>query len=115
VKLGLLAVCSGRFNVAPGSFLPPPRVHSSVVRLDRREWPGHTVEDLRRAAKAADAAFSQRRKTLRNSVAAPLGAPPAEIEAVLCEAGIDPGARAESLNVVAYLALGAALTAHGYL
>ena len=115
VKLRLLAEPAGRFAVAAGSFLPPPRVESAVVRLERRAWPGAAAGDVRRAGALADAAFGQRRKTLRNSLAAALGAVPAAVVSVLTEAGIDPSARAETLPVETFVILGGAFHAAGLL
>lgn len=108
VKLGLLARPVGRFAVPRSCFLPPPRVDSAVIRLDRTPQAGPRTLAAA-AARAADAAFSQRRKTLRNSLAAGLGIPVSEASAMLAEAGIDGGRRAETLGIDEYLALGAAL------
>lgn len=107
VKLALRARVTGRFSVAPGCFLPPPRVDSAVVRLEcaHRELPEHVVKS---ASRLADAAFSQRRKTLRNSLSAGLGLPTAEVERVLASAGLDPSRRAESLSPEQYIMLGRA-------
>jgi 16S rRNA (adenine1518-N6/adenine1519-N6)-dimethyltransferase len=115
VKLGLVAEAAGRFGVSRGSFLPPPRVDSAVVRLDRREWPGADAATIAAAGEAADAAFAQRRKTLRNSMASALGVPPDEVERALLACGIDPGARAEALDTPSYLLLGAEFAARGLL
>ncbi len=110
VKLGLLARPSGRFPVSRASFLPPPRVDSAVLRLDRLDR-GLAAGPLRDAAGAADAAFSQRRKTIRNSLAGRLSASHAEVEAALACAGVETGVRAETLDVEAYVRLGEALRA----
>jgi 16S rRNA (adenine1518-N6/adenine1519-N6)-dimethyltransferase len=116
VKLALRALPNGRFAVARNSFLPPPRVDSTVIRLDRRTWSDDVTEaDLVAAARAADAAFSQRRKTLRNAVSAALNAPSAAVEAALAAADIDPAARAETLEPERFIALGRALVAAGLL
>ena len=64
---------------------------------------------------AARAAFCQRRKTLRNSLAAGLGAAKAPTEAAIVAAGLDPGARAETLALADFAALGSALAAAGLL
>lgn len=108
VKLGLLARPVGRFAVPRSCFLPPPRVDSVVIRLDRVPQAGAPTL-IAAAARAADAAFTQRRKTLRNSFAAGLGISVSEASAMLAEAGIDGARRAETLGVDEYLALGAAL------
>jgi 16S rRNA (adenine1518-N6/adenine1519-N6)-dimethyltransferase len=55
------------FNVQPGSFLPRPDVTSSVIRFVLRERPAANVEPLM-FMKFVRAAFSQRRKILRNSL-----------------------------------------------
>lgn len=108
VKLGLLARPVGRFTVPRSCFLPPPRVDSAVIRLDRVPQAGAPTL-VAAAARAADAAFTQRRKTLRNSFAAGLRISVSEASAMLAEAGIDGARRAETLGFDEYLALGAAL------
>jgi 16S rRNA (adenine1518-N6/adenine1519-N6)-dimethyltransferase len=110
VKLRLLARPAGRFPVSRSCFLPPPRVDSAVLRLERRPL----AEDpavLGRAARAAEAAFAQRRKTIRNSLRASLGLDPAAIDAALEAAGIDGSARAETVAPSRYIALASALSA----
>lgn len=108
VKLGLLARPVGRFAVPRSCFLPPPRVDSAVIRLDRVPQTGSPAL-VAAAARAADAAFTQRRKTLRNSFAAGLGITVSEASAILAEAGIDGARRAETLAIDEYLAIGAVL------
>lgn len=112
VKLRLHAEPAGRFAVAPGCFLPPPRVTSTVLRLERVA-PLADAETLRRAARVADAAFAQRRKTVRNSLRAVLSAPAEQIDAALVSAGIDGSVRAETLQPAAFVALARALGPHG--
>jgi len=112
VKLGLYARAAGRFPVPRSCFLPPPRVDSSVITLVRHPTAADAVL-LASAARAADAAFSQRRKTLRNSFAAGLGISTTEATSLLEAAGIDSGARAETLDVDRFLRLGAVLHEHG--
>lgn len=108
VKLGLRARPVGRFPVPRTCFLPPPRVDSAVVALERRE---QDVEEvlLVYAARAADAAFCQRRKTLRNAMAAGLRTSAQEAVALLASAGIDPSLRAEDLGRDEFLSLGKVL------
>jgi 16S rRNA (adenine1518-N6/adenine1519-N6)-dimethyltransferase len=113
VKLGLLATPVARFKVSRGSFLPPPRVDSAVIRLERTTRSGVSAEELTRAARTADAAFCQRRKTLRNSLAAGLGVPAATVERTLTSEGFDPSRRAETLSVDDYIRLGSVLHAQG--
>jgi len=87
-------------EVAPESFYPAPKVISAVVRLQPHEKKPVDV-DLRALERVVAAAFSQRRKTLRNSLATLLTAE--EIE----QAGIAPGARAETLDIHAFARLAA--------
>ena len=84
------------------AFTPPPKVDSTVVRLDRRaDRPDATlVERLERVTRHA---FGQRRKMLRSSLKL-LGG-----EALLAAAGVAPDARAEAVDVAGFLALARAL------
>ncbi len=111
VKLRLHARPAGRFAVAPGCFLPPPRVTSAVLRLERVE-PLADAETIRRAARVADAAFAQRRKTVRNSLKAVMELPAEQIDAALVSAGIDGSVRAETLEPASFVALARTLGAH---
>ncbi len=69
-KLGLYAQVTGRFEVPPRCFMPAPHVDLAVVRIDRVD--GVVPEGLDRefVARVIDAAFVQRRKTIRNSMSA---------------------------------------------
>ena len=72
VKLGLYVEPAGRFAVGPGNFFPPPRVDSAVIRLNRRvplmaDGAPASPEVIAAAALMADAAFTNRRKTIANS------------------------------------------------
>ncbi|NTW28055.1 MAG: 16S rRNA (adenine(1518)-N(6)/adenine(1519)-N(6))-dimethyltransferase RsmA [Coriobacteriia bacterium] len=112
VKLRLLAEPVGRFSVARGCFLPPPRVDSAVLRLNRSPLAQNPAL-LYAAARVADAAFAQRRKTLRNSLKASLGIDGAALDGILAAAGIDGSARAETLPPERYLELAEAFVAGG--
>ncbi len=112
VKLRMHAVPGGSFDVPRGCFMPPPHVDSTVLRLERvrREEP----EDLRMEAELlADAAFAQRRKTLRNSVRATNGWSGTALDEALSEAGIDGRRRAETLSVDEFVALASAAASRG--
>ncbi len=87
------------FNVAPGAFTPPPKVDSSVVRLVPHAVPPVHVHDPRRFARIVQAAFSQRRKILRNTLMGLVA--PETMERL----GIDPGRRAETLSLQEFAAL----------
>ncbi len=112
VKLRLRAEPAGRFAVARGCFLPPPRVDSAVLRLERRSLCDDPAL-LRDAARTADAAFAQRRKTIRNSLRSALGADVAAVDAALEAAGIDGALRAETLAPERFLVLARALRENG--
>ena len=85
-------------------FWPEPNVDSVLVGMTARDTPGD--EALRRRTFAlADAAFGQRRKTLRQALSAIAGSTTAA--AALCEAaGIDSGARGEQLTLAQFVSLG---------
>jgi 16S rRNA (adenine1518-N6/adenine1519-N6)-dimethyltransferase len=108
VKLRLLAAPAGRFTVPRSCFLPPPRVDSAVLRLERRPLATDSAL-LAQASRLADAAFAQRRKTVRNSLRSTLGCDPSLLDAALVEAGIDGSLRAEMLEPECFLALAEAL------
>lgn len=93
-KLALRGEVTGRFDVAPSSFVPAPHVDSSVVRIDRRT--PDTAAGLPWADQVIDAAFAQRRKTVRNSMAA-TGFDKASLDRAFERCGIDGRARAETL------------------
>ena len=87
------------FKVPPGAFRPAPKVDSAVVRLQPLPPAEVAVADRARFAHVVRAAFSQRRKTLRNALSGVVDA--AAIEA----AGLRPDARAEQLSVAEFAAL----------
>ncbi len=105
VKLALAAAVRVDLTVPRGVFLPVPNVDSVMVRVTRH--PDAMATDARRrVATVVDAAFAQRRKTLRNNLRAAFG--DAGVEA-LAVAGLDPGVRAETLDVEAFVSLADAL------
>ncbi len=87
------------FVIPPGAFRPAPKVDSAFVRLVPLHADAPHVADPDRFARIVAAAFGQRRKTLRNALAAICD------EAALRRAGIDPGARGETLSVADYVRL----------
>lgn len=87
------------FEVAPGAFEPPPLVHSAVVRLHPRPQAQLAALSEAGLAQVVRRAFSQRRKTLRNSLAGLLEA--GDYAAL----GIAPGLRAENLAVAEFVAI----------
>ena len=97
------AHCSAErlFDVGAGAFRPPPRVESAVVRLLPHERPPFALADPARFAAVVAAAFGQRRKTLKNSLASVVDA------AGFAAAGIDARRRAETLSPAEFARLAA--------
>nr|WP_205708974.1 16S rRNA (adenine(1518)-N(6)/adenine(1519)-N(6))-dimethyltransferase RsmA [Kineococcus siccus] len=92
-------------SVAPAVFWPVPRVDSGLVALTRRE-PPVTAASREEVFAVVDAAFAQRRKTLRAALAGWAGSP-AAAEAALRAAGVDPAERGEQLDVAAFARIAA--------
>lgn len=90
------------FNVSPGSFYPPPKVTSSVIRLDVKGENDIKPTNEKNMFRLIRAAFTQRRKTFVNSVSSTLGMPKAEIEAALAEIGESPMVRPEKLSLTQF-------------
>ncbi|MEN8260769.1 MAG: 16S rRNA (adenine(1518)-N(6)/adenine(1519)-N(6))-dimethyltransferase RsmA [Pseudomonadota bacterium] len=87
------------FDVYPESFDPPPKVTSAVVRLTPHAVPPVSVIQSELLEKVVTQAFSQRRKTLRNSLKTLLS------EDDMTQLGIDPGARPETLPLQVFASL----------
>jgi 16S rRNA (adenine1518-N6/adenine1519-N6)-dimethyltransferase len=111
VKLRLRARVSGRFAVPRSCFMPPPRVDSAVLRLDRDELVDAATAAV--ASTVATHAFAQRRKTIRNSLMSSAGWDPARLDSALAAAGVEGGRRAEALSFDEYVALARAVLAEG--
>ena len=99
------------FTVQPGSFYPAPKVTSAVIRLTLHDTPPVQPAngDERGLFRLIRAAFSQRRKTAANAIAAGLGLPKPRVTAALQAAGLDARLRPEQLTLADYCALQAAL------
>jgi 16S rRNA (adenine1518-N6/adenine1519-N6)-dimethyltransferase len=100
--------CAARilFDVNPSAFVPPPKVTSSLLRLDPLAAP--LPCDRASLERVTQAAFGQRRKMLRQSLRS-LGG---ETSALIAAAGLDPTARAEDISVTGFVALAQAIAAH---
>ncbi|MDN5331013.1 MAG: rRNA (adenine1518-N6/adenine1519-N6)-dimethyltransferase [Tepidanaerobacteraceae bacterium] len=92
-------------RVGRSAFLPPPKVDSAVVRLKLRELPSVHLEDEKMFFRVVEAAFGERRKTVKNSLKSRLSLPSAELEEALKKAGIDANRRAETLKIEEFAAL----------
>jgi 16S rRNA (adenine1518-N6/adenine1519-N6)-dimethyltransferase len=85
------------FDVGPGAFTPAPRVWSAVARLTVRRTPAFALPPA--FARVVSAAFSQRRKTLRNALRGVADA------TAIVAAGVDPAMRAETLAPADFAAI----------
>jgi 16S rRNA (adenine1518-N6/adenine1519-N6)-dimethyltransferase len=93
------------FRVPPGAFTPPPKVDSAIVRMAPLGEGRLSARDETMFASVVMAAFTQRRKTLRNALRKLAG------DDVFARTGIDPGLRGETLSVAQFIALADAIAA----
>ena len=113
-KLALWGQVTGHFEVGRGSFLPPPHVNSTVVRIDRAPMADPktgldlTPSQLDWVAHVIDASFAQRRKTIRNSLSAG-GFERSRLDEAFARSDIALTARAESLSPSDFVRLADAL------
>ena len=110
-KLAWYAAAKLAGTVPRSVFWPAPNVDSKLVAFTRRDPPPTTASRAEVFA-VIDAAFGQRRKTLRAALATWAGSP-AEAERVLRAAGVDPGARGEALAVTDFARIAAARACPG--
>ena len=118
VKLSLYGQVTGRFEVPPRCFMPAPHVDSSVVRIDRVDVPcaqgeAASTVDVEAVARVVDAAFAQRRKTIRNSMSSN-GFDKDALDVAFEACSIAPTARAEALATADFIALTDALASSGH-
>lgn len=92
------------FTVPPTAFFPPPKVDSAIARLQPLNEPIYPVENQQNFADLVKQAFSQRRKTLRNTLK------PLLSSEQIASLGIDPQARAETLSITDFAKLANLLT-----
>jgi 16S rRNA (adenine1518-N6/adenine1519-N6)-dimethyltransferase len=102
-KLGVMAQyhcqVDALFTVPPHAFRPAPKVESAIVRLCPHQPPRNNPAEEARLRLVVNAAFSQRRKTLRNTLRDLVSVQ--QLEGL----GIDPGARAETLSLQQFIAI----------
>jgi 16S rRNA (adenine1518-N6/adenine1519-N6)-dimethyltransferase len=108
VKLAWYASAHPAGTVSRSVFWPVPNVDSRLVAFTRHDPPA-TSASREEVFAVVDAAFGQRRKTLRAALAGWAGSAP-EAERLLRASGIDPGSRGESLRVAEFARLAAART-----
>lgn len=92
IMVQLYCACEALFDIAPDAFDPPPKVDSAVVRITPRAHPTWVVDDWAQFDALVRAAFSQRRKMVRKSLAHWFGAED------FVALDIDPTARPETLS-----------------
>lgn len=103
---GAITVCTNYyaevkhlFNVSRGSFMPPPNVDSTVIKLQIRPEPAVKVSDEKKFFRMVKAAFAQRRKTAVNSIASGMGLSKTAVAEALQKSGLDVNVRAEKLTM----------------
>jgi 16S rRNA (adenine1518-N6/adenine1519-N6)-dimethyltransferase len=99
-------------HIRAGAFYPPPKVDSAVVRIDICEQPTVALSKGTSEGfffRVVRAGFSQKRKTLRNSLRGGLGLPPAVVEEALRQARVDHQRRAQTLSLQEWAAVAEAL------
>ena len=107
VKARWFADVESAGNIGTSVFWPVPHVESGLVRITRRE-PPTSMAGRAATFDVVDAAFAQRRKTLRSALAGVAGSPVIAEEA-LRAAGIDPGLRGEQLDISDFVRIADAL------
>lgn len=106
VKIRWFADVQRAGSVAANVFWPVPRVESGLVSFTCQP-PPETIASRQEVFAVIDAAFAQRRKTMRAALATWAGSA-AQAEQILVSAGIDPGVRGEQLGVEAFARIAAA-------
>ena len=99
VAVNYYAEASKLFDVPSSSFMPAPKVDSSVIKLDIRKSPEVDTGDERFFFNMIRAAFSQRRKTAVNSISSGLSIDKSRVAQALRDAGLDENIRAEKLDM----------------
>jgi 16S rRNA (adenine1518-N6/adenine1519-N6)-dimethyltransferase len=102
VNVQSMAVPKLLFRVAPGSFQPPPKVESAVVRLDPHPEPVVTPDDELGFRQFVLDVFGMRRKQLQRILRQLDGISPDEADALIRSCGVEPSARPETLSPSAF-------------
>ncbi|MBQ2971031.1 MAG: 16S rRNA (adenine(1518)-N(6)/adenine(1519)-N(6))-dimethyltransferase RsmA [Ruminococcus sp.] len=87
------------FHVSSGSFMPAPKVDSAVIRLDISGKPRVKCKNEKMFFRVVKAAFSQRRKTVLNSISSGMGIAKVDVESALADSSISLNSRAEQLTL----------------
>lgn len=86
-------------RIPAAAFNPVPKVDSAVLRVDLFDQPVIPIDQIPAFFKLTKAGFSQKRKTLKNSLSATLNKKPTEIQDLLLSQQVDPNRRAETLSI----------------
>jgi 16S rRNA (adenine1518-N6/adenine1519-N6)-dimethyltransferase len=105
VNVQAVATAKILFGVAAGSFQPPPKVESAVIRVEARADPVVSAEDESELRRFVIDAFGMRRKQMRRVVRTIWSMSAEEADAVLARAGIEPSVRPETLSPENYASL----------
>lgn len=95
------------FNISPTSFVPEPRVESAVIKISFENAPEHKISDEEFFMKVVRAAFSTRRKKLKNALTQShfLDIPSDKIEEAIAASSISKDSRAEELDIKTFVRL----------
>ena len=109
--LGYYGTVRKLFKVSAGSFVPPPKVDSAVVRIDLYDKCPHDIKDEKLFRNCIKAAFEMRRKTLENALSAKLGGFTKEdVAEAISRSGFDAKIRGERLSTEDFAMLSNHLT-----
>ena len=103
VAINYFSVPKLLFNVSRGSFMPSPNVDSCVVRFDIRDKTPEGVTDEKFFFKVARGAFSQRRKTLSNSVSSSMGIDKSIVNQAIEQSDLPASVRPEALSMEQFI------------
>lgn len=104
--LGYYGTVRKLFKVSAGSFVPPPKVDSAVVRIDLYNNCPYDIKDEKLFRNCIKAAFEMRRKTLENALSAKLGGYTKEdVAEAIATSGFDPKIRGERLSTEDFVTL----------
>lgn len=109
VAVNYYATVTKLFDVNRGSFMPSPNVDSCVIRLDIHHDRRLNSQDEKFFFKVVKGAFSQRRKTLTNTISSSIGISKSDVFKTLENIGVSPNARAESLTMEQFIKFSKAL------
>lgn len=113
VAINYFADAKMLFSVSRGSFMPMPKVDSCVIRLDIKDKTPKGVKDEAFFFKTVKAAFSQRRKTLANSVSSSMGLAKDMVSDIIRESGIDISVRPEQMSMDDFIRFSNSLISSG--